>query len=118
MSLLSNIKLAMENTNYTLASLEKEIGLGNGTIRKWDNNSPSCDKVVKVANLLNVSIDWLLSDTNNIIISMPLNINESILINYFRRLSPVEQGVLLGNLEMKTNSGSTFLNCPKNKSLN
>ena len=59
MSLVDRIKLAANKNGMTLASIEKSLGFGNSTIRKWDNNSPSLDKVIATANLLNVSISWL-----------------------------------------------------------
>ena len=44
----------------SLQSLEKELGLGNGSIARWDKNSPSVDKLILVSNKLNVSLDYLL----------------------------------------------------------
>lgn len=46
-------------TGLKLAQIERELGFGNGTIRKWDTSFPSIDKVVAVADLINVSIDYL-----------------------------------------------------------
>ena len=46
----------------TLASLEKECGLGSGTINKWDKSSPSVNKVVAVANALGVPVISLIED--------------------------------------------------------
>ena len=46
-------------TELKLAQIERELGFGNGTIRKWDTSLPSIDKVVAVANLINVSVDYL-----------------------------------------------------------
>lgn len=46
----------------TLASLEKECGLGSGTINKWDKSSPSVNKVVAVAAVLGVPVISLIED--------------------------------------------------------
>ena len=46
----------------TLASLEKECGLGSGTINKWDKSSPSVNKVVAVAAVLGVPVVSLIED--------------------------------------------------------
>lgn len=59
MSLVKRIKAAANEKGMTLASIEKSLGFGNSTIRKWDKNSPSLDKVVATANLLDVSVSWL-----------------------------------------------------------
>lgn len=64
MSLVARIKELCCEYNTTLIGLEREIGLGRGTIRNWDINSPSADKVQKVANYFGVSVDSLL-DTSS-----------------------------------------------------
>lgn len=59
MTLLERIKeLCLENS-ITLSSLEKTLSIGNGTLSRWDTSSPSIDKIQKVANHFNVSIDYL-----------------------------------------------------------
>lgn len=47
--------------NITISALEKKIGIGNGTIRKWKNAVPSGDRLSKVADYFNVSVDFLLN---------------------------------------------------------
>lgn len=61
MLLTERIKSLAEQLNMTFASIERDTGLGRGTIRKWDTNCPSSDKLLKVANLLNVTVDFLLT---------------------------------------------------------
>ena len=46
-------------TDLKLAQIERTLGFGNGTIRKWDISFPSIDKVVAVADLINVTVDYL-----------------------------------------------------------
>ena len=65
MSLVERIRTVAEKNELTLAKVERDLGFGNGTIRKWDSNSPSVDKVSAVANYLNVSVDYLLERTDN-----------------------------------------------------
>jgi len=60
MSLVERIQHLCSSKNTTLIGLEREIGLGRGTIRNWDRNSPSVDKLQKVADYFNVSSDYLL----------------------------------------------------------
>jgi transcriptional regulator with XRE-family HTH domain len=43
-----------------LPKIEAVLGFGKGTIYRWDENNPSVDKVEKVADYFNVSIDYLL----------------------------------------------------------
>lgn len=68
MSLLERIRLRAREKDLTLAEIERILGFGNSTMRKWDQNSPSLDKIIKTANLLDVSISWLAtgqSDSND-----------------------------------------------------
>lgn len=64
MLLTERIKSLAEPLGMTFASIERDIGIGRGTIRKWDVNCPAADKLLKVANLLNTSIDFLLTGNN------------------------------------------------------
>lgn len=43
----------------SVPALEAKIGLGNGTISKWKESSPSVDNLKKVANFFGVSLDYL-----------------------------------------------------------
>jgi len=45
-------------TNFS--KLERECGLSNATIRRWEKASPTADNIVKVADYFNVSVDYLL----------------------------------------------------------
>jgi len=45
----------------TFAEMERELGFGNGTIRRWEGSSPSVDKVQKVSEYLGVSVEYLLT---------------------------------------------------------
>lgn len=59
MSITDRIQTVAKEKGLSIKALEKEIGLGNGTIRRWTEKSPQCDKLVMVANYLQVSLDWL-----------------------------------------------------------
>lgn len=43
-----------------VSELERRCGLANATIRRWRTSSPSVDNLAKVADALEVSIDYLL----------------------------------------------------------
>lgn len=59
MSLVDRIKLQARDQHLSLAELERRLDLSQGSIRKWDDSSPSFDKVEKVADFFNVSTDYL-----------------------------------------------------------
>lgn len=54
------IKELCQSNGITIAELERELGFSNSTIRKWGQVSPSVDKIIKVANRFDVSVDYLL----------------------------------------------------------
>lgn len=49
----------IEKKNLTIRRLERECGLANASIRRWETQSPRLDSVVAVANYLQVSVDYL-----------------------------------------------------------
>ena len=59
MSRVEKIEELCKGKNTNLAQLERELAFGQGTIRKWANSSPSVDKLQKVADYFEVSLDYL-----------------------------------------------------------
>lgn len=62
-NILERIQLLCEENNITVSKLEVELGLGKGTLYKWNKSSPNSDKLSQVADYFNVSVDWLLGKT-------------------------------------------------------
>ncbi|MEK3788785.1 helix-turn-helix domain-containing protein [Paenibacillus sp. FSL K6-1230] len=60
MSIVENIRVLCKEANTSIPKLEKGLGFGNGAIYNWDKNSPSIDKMQKVADYFNVSIERVL----------------------------------------------------------
>lgn len=60
MTLVEKIQDLCRSKDTTLIGLEREIEIGRGTIRNWDKNLPSIDKVQKVADYFHVTTDYLL----------------------------------------------------------
>lgn len=61
MSILENIQTLCEKNKITVPILERELGLGNGAIYKWNKSSPKVDTLQKVAEYFNVTIDSLIA---------------------------------------------------------
>lgn len=59
-NVFNEIKNLCKTGDITISRLEKEIGLGNGSIYKWDKSLPSADRLAKVADYFKVSVDSLL----------------------------------------------------------
>lgn len=64
MNLFDRIKILCEEKDVSIARLEQETGLANGSIRKWSNAIPSGDRLAKVADYFNVTTDYLLGRDN------------------------------------------------------
>lgn len=60
MSLVENIKSLCEAQGISIPKLEREVGFSKGSIYNWDKNSPSIDKVQKVADYFRESVDLIL----------------------------------------------------------
>lgn len=59
MTLYDRLKELCDKSSIKPANLEKILNFGNGTLSRWGKSSPSIDKVQKVADYFNVSIDYL-----------------------------------------------------------
>ena len=60
--ILDNIKALCRERKTNIIALEKEVGIGSGTIYKWNRVSPSVDNVKLVADFFGVTIDDLLKE--------------------------------------------------------
>lgn len=63
MGLVDRIKLLASEKKITISELERKTNLGNGTISRWDSRVPGVDKLIKVADYFDVSVDYLLGKT-------------------------------------------------------
>lgn len=80
MDIVERIKKLCKDKKTSMNALEKELGFGNGSIRMWDKKIPGSDKVILVAQRLDVSLDYLLTGKE----SSELNPDEQKLIEYYR----------------------------------
>lgn len=60
--LVKVIQDACAERGISIARLEKECGLGNATIRKWDKSSPKVSSVKKVSDYLEIPLCKLLEN--------------------------------------------------------
>ena len=59
---LKKIENLCKEKNVSISRLEKECGIGNGTIARWDKSYPRADNLKKVADYLGVPIEKLLEN--------------------------------------------------------
>ncbi len=58
MSIVNRVQDIVKSRGTNFKQLERECGIGNGTIRRWDEQSPRLDKICAVANYLQISLDY------------------------------------------------------------
>lgn len=58
---LKRIKQLASERGISISKLEKETGLANATIRKWETSNPQIDTLVKVARYFGVSVEELIA---------------------------------------------------------
>ncbi len=96
MDIVDRIQLLVNEKGLTIAALERNTGLSNGIIKKWKKQSPSCDKIVVIANYLNVSIEYLILGSTY---TEHLSCDAEKLLKYYNQLSILEKGMVLGKAE-------------------
>ena len=64
--LLKNISRLCKEKGVTIARLERETGISNGTISRWGTSSPTVENVRKVAEYFGTSVDALISESNSV----------------------------------------------------
>lgn len=60
MSLVDRIRVLANREGMSLPDLEIKLGMGNGTISRWNKNKPNSDKLITIADYFNVSLDFLM----------------------------------------------------------
>ncbi|MGL5897244.1 MAG: helix-turn-helix domain-containing protein [Lactococcus lactis] len=60
MDLYEKIKELAAQKNISIRQLEEKLGFANATLRRWNKNKPSVDKIQAVADYFGVTVDSLL----------------------------------------------------------
>ena len=82
MSLVKRIKALCDEKGIKIEELSAGFGWGVNSIYRWDKSSPSFDKIIKVADFFNVSIDSLVGNV--------------ITIEEYRQNKPNDPYIILG----------------------
>lgn len=54
------VKEIAKEEGVSIRSIERDLGFANGTLKRWDEHSPSVEKVKQVSGLLKVPIERLI----------------------------------------------------------
>ena len=60
--MVGKIRRIAAERGWSLRELEKQAGVSVGTIYRWDDSTPSADKLLKVAKTLDVSMEELMEE--------------------------------------------------------
>lgn len=61
MNLFDKIKLMADEKNKSIAKIEKEAGIANGTISGWRSSKPLAETLARVARVLGTTVDELIN---------------------------------------------------------
>ncbi|MCQ9620355.1 helix-turn-helix transcriptional regulator [Weissella cibaria] len=64
MTVFERIKETAKSRGTNLKNLAKQVGLSENAIYSWKNKTPRTDNVQAVADVLGVSVDYLLGNTD------------------------------------------------------
>ena len=82
MTLFENIQQTAKLRGLSLRSVNEKAHLGPNAIYKWKTQTPSTDKLKAVADVLGVSVDYLLGNTDemhgNKKDDMPIDLEETL----------------------------------------
>lgn len=81
MEIVERIKSLCITENITIKELERIIQISNGSIRHWNEKTPSVERVLLVADYFKVSLDWLVTGKE----SGKMTPEEQQLIDYYRK---------------------------------
>lgn len=60
MTVFERIEELRKSTGISQGKLEKELGFSNGSISKWKNSTPKYDRLQKIAEYFNVTVEYLM----------------------------------------------------------
>ncbi len=97
--IVERIKELAKKRSTNITEIERSIGLGKSTIIKWNDSNPTADKLLKVANHLNVTVDYLLTGEKLHLIRQSYCINETNINDFFSKLSTKHKEKIIERIE-------------------
>lgn len=65
MGITERVRALCDGRGLSMRALERELGIGNGTIRRWSINTPSADILQKAAQFFGVTVGYLLGESDD-----------------------------------------------------
>lgn len=83
MNLVERIKTIAYKRSMTIKDLSIKAGIGPKTISNWRDRNPQTETLQKVADVLGVSVDYLLGNTDDMHANKKANTSSDDLKEYF-----------------------------------
>lgn len=61
MGIADRVRTLAEKNGETIASVERALGFGQGSIRNWNKAAPAADKLYRVAQMFSVPMEYILT---------------------------------------------------------
>ena len=74
MNFYSRIENLRKSKGISQGALEKELGFSNGSVSKWKNSMPTPERLKKLADFFQVSVDYLVTGEMDSSSSLSLDI--------------------------------------------
>lgn len=65
MGISERLRALCDKEGISIRKLEKDLGVGNGNIRRWSTQIPSADTLQKAAQYFGVTTGYLLGDSDD-----------------------------------------------------
>ena len=96
MTLFERTKEISKKRGMSLQDAAKSAGIGINSIYQWKKQTPSVDRIKLVADVLNVSVDYLLGNTDD----MHANKDKDMPVDLEETLSKLGPSVSFGGKEL------------------
>ena len=94
--MVNRLLAIIKQKGLSVSAVEKQLGFGNGAIKRFSTSSPSIDKIIALSNFLNVTVEYILFGNENVS-ELPEDIKK--LVEYYKTLSDKDKGMVLGKAE-------------------
>ena len=94
--MVDRILALIKQKGLSVSAVEKQLGFGNGAIKRFSTNSPSIDKIIAISNFLNTSVEFILFGKET---AQAFSEDVNKLITYYNSLNDMEKGIILGKAE-------------------
>lgn len=72
MTVYERIECLRKSRGLSQGKLEKELGFSNGSVSKWKNSMPTMERLQKIADFFEISLDYLITGKDQNLVKGPV----------------------------------------------